>query len=267
VTEIDYDRRAQTFDQVLPLWRPVSEHLATATPGLVPGASVLDVACGTGEPALTLRERHPGLRLLGVDASELMIEVARHKAARRGFTDVRFEVMNAQALDVADHSVDVVTSRFGLLSFTDPVAEAGEVARVLRPGGTIGIVTWDGPAGNVIADLMLAAADPWVPPALKAAFQRSDEHATPGRREGWLTGAGLARVHSETFSWHAEFPDDDAMWQVTTGPAMLGGVIGDVGAEAMRTIRDTFRATASEYRRPDGSWDFPYTARFFTAVA
>ncbi|MGW1561952.1 methyltransferase domain-containing protein [Streptomyces sp. NPDC002144] len=44
--------------------------------------------------------------------------------------------MSSQELTVADGNIDVVVSRMGLLSSADPLSEAGEVARVLRPGGT-----------------------------------------------------------------------------------------------------------------------------------
>lgn len=140
----DFDKLASSFDQLAQLLAPVTDRLAERAVGLTDGVSVLDIACGTGELGLTLRERHPGLQVLGVDTSDAMVGVARRKASAKGLFGVRYEVMNSQDLAIAGCTVDVVVSRFGVLSFADPRAEAREMTRVLRPGGTFCIATWDG---------------------------------------------------------------------------------------------------------------------------
>jgi SAM-dependent methyltransferase len=70
-------------DEILPLLQPVAERLVTWVPGLPTAGTVLDVACGTGEPGLTLARHYPQARILGIDASEMMIAVARSKTARQ----------------------------------------------------------------------------------------------------------------------------------------------------------------------------------------
>ena len=260
-TDIDYDGLAAGFDEILPLLAPVTDRLAARTPGLVTGAAVLDVACGTGEPGLTLAERHGGLRLLGVDASERMIGIARAKAARRGLFGVRHEVMNAQKLDVEDRSVDVVVSRFGLLSFADPAAEAREVERVLRPGGSVAVATWDAPEANTITHALMAAAGASVPAPVKAVTEQQARYAEPGLRESWLRGAGLVDVTSEIFSWEAGFPDEAALWSLAAGPAMLGAFSPKIDD----AIRDAFGAAMAEHRGADGSYAIPYACRLIFA--
>jgi 2-polyprenyl-3-methyl-5-hydroxy-6-metoxy-1,4-benzoquinol methylase len=76
----DYNELAVIFDRFLPLLAPVADAILDHLPALPAGARVLDVACGTGEPALTLARRPPDVQLLGVDAAGGMIEVARAKA-------------------------------------------------------------------------------------------------------------------------------------------------------------------------------------------
>ncbi|GLY93812.1 class I SAM-dependent methyltransferase [Actinoplanes sp. NBRC 103695] len=260
-TDIDYDGLAAGFDEILPLLAPVTDGLAARAPGLVTGAAVLDVACGTGEPGLTLAERHGGLRLLGVDASERMIAIARAKAARRGLFGVRHEVMNAQKLDVEDRSVDVVVSRFGLLSFADPEAEAREVERVLRPGGSVAVATWDAPEANTITHALMAAAEASLPAPVKAVAEQQARYAEPGLRESWLRGAGLVDVTSETFGWNADFRDEAALWSLASGPAMLGAFSTNIDD----AIRDAFRAAMAEHRGADGSYTIPYACRLIFA--
>jgi ubiquinone/menaquinone biosynthesis C-methylase UbiE len=83
VSTWDFDSKAAVFDRYLPLLEPVGRAVLDKLPPLVGGASVLDVACGTGEPGLTLARRAPSVRLLGVDGAPAMIEIARVKAARQ----------------------------------------------------------------------------------------------------------------------------------------------------------------------------------------
>ena len=77
----DYDRIGSDFDLWLPLIAPVTSALLGHLPALPEGASVLDVACGTGEPGLTLARRSPGVRVLGENAVAIL---DRHVVAGEG---------------------------------------------------------------------------------------------------------------------------------------------------------------------------------------
>jgi ubiquinone/menaquinone biosynthesis C-methylase UbiE len=259
--EIDFDKMAESFDQVAPLLASVTDRLAECTVGLADGVSVLDIGCGTGEPGLTLRERHPGLRVLGVDASDAMVGVARRKVAERGLSGIRHEVMDSQDLAVAGGTVDVVVSRFGVLSFADPLAEAREMKRVLRPGGTFCIATWDAFSKSILSYAMLCAAGEVLPPHVVSAMQRQEQFAMPGRRESWLATAGLSDVDSELFSWPVDFVDEASMWDLVSGPAMLGAVVSGLDPDRLDKIRAEFGDLLSDYRRVDGSYVLPYACR------
>lgn len=111
--------------------------------------SVLDVGCGTGRGLLALKKRYPSAELLGVDAAPGMAQVARHAMAppTRGFLarlrgDVaepvsRIAVADAQALPLADASVDLVWSNLALHWFEAPERAVGEWYRVARPGALL----------------------------------------------------------------------------------------------------------------------------------
>jgi len=259
--DFDFDQVAANFDQFLPVIAPVIERMVERMAGLVPGTSVLDVACGTGEPGLTLLGRNPGVRLLGVDTSATMVGIATTKAADRGLTDARFEVMDSRHLEAEDDSTDVAVSRFGLLSFADPATEACELARVLRPGGSFTIATWDAGSKNTITYAAATAVRPWLPPQGGAAMDRQEQFAMPGRREAWLSAAGFPTVHSELFAWRVPFPDESSLWALATGPAMLGAVIGELAPARLAQAHSVFIDLLADYRRPDGSYIVPYACR------
>lgn len=123
----------------LDLWNP--EFLRAAHPK--PGERALDIACGLGEPALSIaREVGPQGRVLGIDLSERMIELAQTEAKRRSLTNVDFAVMDAENLDVPHGTMDLVTSRFGLQIFTNPEKAIDEMRKALRPGGRVVLSVW-----------------------------------------------------------------------------------------------------------------------------
>lgn len=112
---------------------------------LVPGDSVLDVCCGTGDLAFELVDRvSPGGHVVGCDFSEPMLDLAREKAADRG-ASVRFEWADALQLPYDDGRFDAVTVGFGVRNFADRDQGLREMFRVLKPGGRLVILEFTEP--------------------------------------------------------------------------------------------------------------------------
>jgi SAM-dependent methyltransferase len=129
-----------------PLW---SAQLAVAQikllefAALTPGERVLDIACGTG--LVTLDAAHavrPDGHVLGIDISEQMIIAARTRARAKELTNVRFERMDAERLDVPNGSFDAALCALGLMYAPDPEQAVREMRRVLRPGGRMVLAVW-----------------------------------------------------------------------------------------------------------------------------
>ena len=131
-----------------------------------PDARVLDLACGTGDLAFAAAARAIHGAVLGIDASPKMIELARERAAReRPSNNVRFEVGDMTSLDVESSSVDAVTAGYGLRNVPDYDRAVGEIARVLRPGGTLATLDFYRPESWVWRRLFLSylrVAGNWV---------------------------------------------------------------------------------------------------------
>jgi ubiquinone/menaquinone biosynthesis C-methylase UbiE len=79
-----------------------------------------------------------GAHVISTDVSPVMVEAAR----RRGIPDVDHRVMDMQAIDLPDSSVDGVVSRYGYMLVPDPALALRETRRVLRPGGRLAFATW-----------------------------------------------------------------------------------------------------------------------------
>jgi demethylmenaquinone methyltransferase/2-methoxy-6-polyprenyl-1,4-benzoquinol methylase len=106
---------------------------------------VLDAATGTGEVALAIRRRRPGLGVIGLDFSPAMLEVARAKAARRKVDGYQLGLADCRDLPLADGCVDAVTMAFGIRNIAERVAVMREFHRVLRPGGQMHIMEFGMP--------------------------------------------------------------------------------------------------------------------------
>ncbi len=80
--------------------------------------------------------------MLGVDLSGAMVGAARQRAAAQGAGNASFTRMDAEALDLADASVDVAFCALGLMYLPDAAQALRELRRVVRPGGRIGLAVW-----------------------------------------------------------------------------------------------------------------------------
>ena len=129
----DFDTIARTYDRLNRVmtfgldrcWRK------RAVQGL--HGDVLDVACGTGDMAISLAER--GCTVMGVDLSAEMLAIAKQKAA-----SATFHLGNAEALPFAEGEFDAVTCAFGVRNFVHLERGLGEMLRVLKPGGRMVIL-------------------------------------------------------------------------------------------------------------------------------
>lgn len=107
-------------------------------PALVAGTHTLDVACGTGDLALTLSETG-ATRVTGIDFCRPMLELATHKAERFK-REIPFVEGDALRLPFAAESFDVATIAFGLRNLASVEGGLSELLRVLRPGGRVAIL-------------------------------------------------------------------------------------------------------------------------------
>jgi SAM-dependent methyltransferase/uncharacterized membrane protein YdcZ (DUF606 family) len=132
------------YDKIAWFTVPLADRLVD-TVDLRAGSKVLDVATGTGHVALAAARRF--CATTGVDYVPALLEVARRRADAEGL-EVTFEEGDAEALRFEDNSFDYVFSAIGVMFTADHPRAAGQLVRVCKPGGTIGLVNWT-PSGFV----------------------------------------------------------------------------------------------------------------------
>jgi demethylmenaquinone methyltransferase / 2-methoxy-6-polyprenyl-1,4-benzoquinol methylase len=120
---------------------------------LRPGATVLDLATGTGDLAIAIAEGGAE-KVIGVDPSQGMLAVGRRKVQGLrldGRIDLR--VGDAERLELEDASVDAVSMAFGIRNVPDRAQALREMARVTRPGGRVAILELNEPRGGIMSKL------------------------------------------------------------------------------------------------------------------
>ena len=143
-THTSADPARTLFSDVAPGWqrwdaklieatRPATQALI-AEAGISPGMQVLDIATGTGEPALSMVPLvGPAGHVTATDVVPAMVAFAEAKARRENLPNISFQVADAGNLPFPDARFDAITCRNGVMFFGEGALE--ELRRVLRPGG------------------------------------------------------------------------------------------------------------------------------------
>lgn len=146
--EAAYARWAPIYDLVFTLTMKPGRKAAAAAVNRL-GGRVLDVGVGTG---LELPMFDENVKLVGIDLSDPMLEIARKRVARLNLTNVEdLRVMDAMNLEFEDGAFDVAVAPFVITTVPDPRRTLEEMARVVRRGGEIVIVNHIGADAGPIA--------------------------------------------------------------------------------------------------------------------
>ncbi|MGB8580456.1 MAG: class I SAM-dependent methyltransferase [Candidatus Sulfotelmatobacter sp.] len=164
-----------------------------------PGMRVLDLASGTGEPAISLAMCvGPHGRVTALDLSADLLEIARGRAQERGLENFSTQQGDAQALPFDDNVFDLASCRFGIMFFADAVRALRELHRVLTSEARACFLAW-GPFDQPYWQSMMGVVhrhvgDPLLPPGGPDPFRFSP----PGSLSAVLRSAGFREVEEET---------------------------------------------------------------------
>jgi SAM-dependent methyltransferase len=199
---------------------------------LSPGMHVLDLASGSGEPALSVAVAvGPEGRVTATDLLREMLAIAEENASARRLHNIEFRPADAERLPFLDHQFDRVTCRFGIMFVPDIQKALSEMRRVLKPGGRVSFVTWGPMEENPLFSSMLRPFLKYVdvpppPPDSPHVFRFADET----KLTQTLSAAGFqdVRVTKHKINWP---------WPGTAEEAWQGG--SELAAPFKRIISAT----------------------------
>jgi ubiquinone/menaquinone biosynthesis C-methylase UbiE len=215
-----YDQLAADYERTrVPRFRPFVKKLLQLY-DTRPGSHVLDAGCGTGLAATMVAPRvgHGG-KVVGVDLSKPMLEIARNKAQGFGFDQCEFVSGDISQLNYAGESFDLVICSFAL--WGEPYGLFTEFYRVLRPHGALLIQNWESERDRVsraihatLHEFATSAPDEHLA-ALRDDFKQHAAQWTemndPGDYERVLRAAGFRQASAQWFSNPAHFASVDEL--------------------------------------------------------
>jgi len=194
---------------------PVTERMLEIA-RIVEGGHVLDIASGTGEPAISAAKLvGTSGKVIGIDLADEMLAVAREKVGQEGVSNIEFQCIDAEGLDVAAGSVDAVTMRWGLMFMPDPQACLVPARRALKEGGRISIACWAEPAKNPFVSILMQVLGnymevPTPPPGTPGIFALADR----GLLYRTIEQAGFSNIVIEELAFDVlEVADGKAYWE------------------------------------------------------
>ncbi len=173
---------------------------------------ILDIATGTGDLAIALARAAGDATVSGVDLSEGMIEVGRHKVAEAGLADrISLSVADALELPFDNDSFNVITVAFGVRNFEHLAEGYAEMLRVLRPGGRLCVLELTPPSSALVKPFYAAYTRGVIPLVGKLVSGDSDAYtylprsiaAVPARAAmtALITGAGFSNAAYRPFTF------------------------------------------------------------------
>jgi SAM-dependent methyltransferase len=233
-------------DAIRALGAPVSRWMLDAV-NLKPGDQVLELAAGLGETGMLAAELvGPTGGVIVSDQADAMLDGARARAAELGLSNVEFQVLGAEWIDLPLASVDAVLCRWGYMLLADPSAALGETRRVLRAGGRIALAVWDSVQHN-----------PWaLLPSVELIERGLSAAPAPGTPEVDVDAIDLEQRH----------PSFDVFWETTLdiSRGFHDAVLSRPEPE-IAEIRAGLASRLSPYASPDGALAIP--ARTLVASA
>ena len=181
------------------------------------GQKILDIAAGTGEPALSIAASIKNGVVTITDISEEMMEIAREKAIAKELSNIETVICDASDLPFENGSFDAVSCRFGFMFFPDIQLAANEIYRVLKPGGRFATTVWNFPEKNfwvtaIMGTIMRLMEIPPPPPEVPGMFRC----CKPGRMRDILEKAGFNDIEERGVLSTLKTESVDEYWEMMT---------------------------------------------------
>lgn len=265
------DRLRQNWDRAASGWekwddfmmaflQPVGEALIDRAL-IKSGYRVLDLACGTGEPGLSIARRYPGAEVVGADLSAAMTDVANRNAAAKGLANYSAVVASAEELPFGTGEFDAAVCRFGAMLFADPRRALAELGCVIKPPGRLAFAVWAGRGQNLWA----TTAFDVVGQELKLPAKEPDEphmfrFADVGELAEMVEAAGFAKPEIDLLEGRVIYESPNQYWQLMSEVStVLSEPLKELTPEQLREIRAEVEAATEPFTQ-DGQIVFNWAA-------
>lgn len=227
--------------------RTAENSAAHLLPHLEPGQRLLDVGSGAGTITADLARIVGPQNLVALEVSEDAAALTRAELARQGIEGAQVLVGDAQALELADGSVDVVHAHQVLQHLPRPVAALAEFRRVARPGGIVAVRDSDYEGFRWFPEV--SGIDRWLELYLRAARANGGTPDAGRRLLAWAHEAGFEDVTAGASTWLYATPEARRAWAATcAGRLTVGPLAQQLEREGWASAEDR-EAYAQDFHR------------------
>ena len=234
------------------------------------GERVLELAAGLGETGMLAAELIAPLGGVVIsDQADAMLEGARARAAELELSNIEFQTLNAEWIDLPLASVDVVLCRWGFMLMADPGAALTETRRVLRPSGRLALAVWDAIEHN-----------PWALHPSAELIERGLLQTPPQRTPGpfalgdpalvraLLADAGFTDIELEAIGVVQRHEAFESFWEMTLDVSrnFHDVVLGQPEAQ-IAEIRAGLARRLAPFTAGDGALEIPGRSLVASAIA
>lgn len=233
--QIRFDDGA-AYERMMGVWSRFVGEIFLDWVGLPHGLHWIDVGCGNGAFTELLVERCRPAEVQGIDPSEGQLAFARARPAGRV---AQFQQGDAMALPFPDNRFDAATMALVIFFVPEPEKGVAEMARVVRPGGTVAAYAWDMLGGGfpmepIFSEMRALGHAMLAPPHPEASSME------PLR--GLWSGAGLQEVETRKITVQRTFADFDAFWTTSTLSGSIKPTLAALSAGDLATVKSRVRA-------------------------
>jgi len=253
----DWDKIAEKFDLWLPQIQPTTEAILGALDARE-GDLILDVASGTGEPALTLARRmQDKIKIVGIDAAPGMAKVAQGKVDKEGLSNISFQTMPAENMSFDDETFDRVLCRFGVMLFEDSLQGLKQMHRVLKNNGRFSLAVWSTPETMLTMYWTYEVFKNRIPEDYYPPLSKVTSLGAPGVMEDFLVEAGFNDFNVEKKSLNYEFESFEQYWDLVEASDILKMQYDALPDEQRNEVRDEVGRFARDFIK-DGVLKVPH---------
>jgi Methylase involved in ubiquinone/menaquinone biosynthesis len=223
--------------------------------------TVLDIASGTGEPALTIASMAKKGKVIATDVADQMLAIAKENAATKQLNNFETKVCDVCELPFDDSSFDKISCRMGFMFFPDMQLASDEMYRVLRSGGKMATSVWAGPENNVwITTIMSVINKNLQPPPPPAGAPGMFRCAAPGFIKSVMERSGFKNVNERLITGKVAYEDFNQMWgMMNEVAAPVVGALSKADDDMKQKIKNEVQQLAEQYKTGKGL-EFDYSS-------